>query len=50
MASDFKSLPIIDVGPLLEKINYSKMAEDPSVVEVARQLDKACRETGFFYV
>uniref|UniRef100_A0A2N9F370 Fe2OG dioxygenase domain-containing protein n=1 Tax=Fagus sylvatica TaxID=28930 RepID=A0A2N9F370_FAGSY len=26
------------------------MAEDPGVSEVVRQLDKACREAGFFYV
>jgi len=50
MSSDFKTLPIIDVAPLLEKIGDPKMAEDPDVAEVVRQLDKACRETGFFYV
>lgn len=50
MSSDFKTLPIIDVAPLLEKIDDPKMAEDPNVAEVVRQLDKACRETGFFYV
>eukprot|EP01018_Ginkgo_biloba_P006507 Gb_29182 [translate_table: standard] len=50
MTSDFKSLPIIDVGPLIEKSDNPKVAEDPNVAEVARQLDKACRETGFFYV
>ncbi|XP_057845666.2 2-oxoglutarate-dependent dioxygenase 33 [Cryptomeria japonica] len=50
MASEFKSLPVIDVGPLLEKTEDSEMANDQSVAEVARQLDKACRETGFFYV
>ncbi|KOM32353.1 hypothetical protein LR48_Vigan01g190900 [Vigna angularis] len=26
------------------------MAEDPGVLEVVRQLDKACTEAGFFYV
>ncbi|XP_051126694.1 probable 2-oxoglutarate-dependent dioxygenase At3g50210 [Andrographis paniculata] len=50
MATDFKSIPIIDIGPLVEKWNHPSMSEDRGVAEVARQLDKACREAGFFYV
>ncbi|XP_057969144.1 probable 2-oxoglutarate-dependent dioxygenase At3g50210 isoform X2 [Malania oleifera] len=49
MATDFQSIPIIDVGPLLTKCDDPKMAEDPGVSEVVRQLDQACREAGFFY-
>ncbi|QDP16878.2 hypothetical protein Tsubulata_018428 [Turnera subulata] len=50
MATDFKSLPIIDIGPLVEKWDDPKMAQDPGVCEVVQQLDKACKEAGFFYV
>ncbi|KAK9285777.1 hypothetical protein L1049_024978 [Liquidambar formosana] len=50
MATDFKTIPIIDVSPLLAKWDDPKMGEDPGVSEVVRQLDQACREAGFFYV
>ncbi|XP_023883489.1 probable 2-oxoglutarate-dependent dioxygenase At3g50210 [Quercus suber] len=50
MATDFKSIPIIDISALLAKGDDPKMAEDPGVSEVVRQLDQACREAGFFYV
>ncbi|RDX71257.1 putative 2-oxoglutarate-dependent dioxygenase [Mucuna pruriens] len=50
MATDFSSIPIIDISPLLAKADDPKMAEDPGVLEVATQLDKACTEAGFFYV
>lgn len=50
MATDFKSIPIIDISPLVAKADDAKMAEDAGVCEVVRQLDKACREAGFFYV
>ncbi|KAE8696223.1 putative 2-oxoglutarate-dependent dioxygenase [Hibiscus syriacus] len=49
MATDFKSIPIIDIAPLLAKCDDPKMAQDPGVCEVVKQLDKACREAGFFY-
>jgi len=39
-----------DISPLLAKADDPKMAEDPGVLEVVRQLDKACTEAGFFYV
>ena len=39
-----------DIGPLLAKCDDPKMAEDPGVSEVVKELDKACREAGFFYV
>ncbi|PPS08384.1 hypothetical protein GOBAR_AA12281 [Gossypium barbadense] len=63
MTTDFKSIPIIgissnfhsfiihpDVGPIVAKGDDLKMGQDPSVREVIKQLDQACRETGFFYV
>ncbi|KAJ1421148.1 Oxoglutarate/iron-dependent dioxygenase [Sesbania bispinosa] len=50
MATDFSSIPIIDISPLLAKSDDPKMAEDPAVLEVVQQLDKACTEAGFFYV
>ncbi|CAA7055902.1 unnamed protein product [Microthlaspi erraticum] len=50
MATDFKSLPVIDISPLLLKCDDPDMAEDTGVLEVVRQLDKACRDAGFFYV
>lgn len=50
MGTDFKSIPLIDIGPLVEKWDDPNMAEDTGVAEVVRQLDQACREAGFFYV
>ncbi|KAL5753022.1 hypothetical protein ACOSP7_023197 [Xanthoceras sorbifolium] len=50
MATDFKSIPIIDISSLLSKCDDPKMAEHPGVSHVVKQLDQACREAGFFYV
>ncbi|XP_050365797.1 probable 2-oxoglutarate-dependent dioxygenase At3g50210 [Argentina anserina] len=50
MATDFKSIPIIDIGPLLAKCDDPKMDQDPGVAYVVKQLDQACKEAGFFYV
>ncbi|KMT09746.1 hypothetical protein BVRB_6g127280 [Beta vulgaris subsp. vulgaris] len=50
MATNFKSIPIIDVSPLIAKSDDAKIAEDAGVCEVVKQLDQACREAGFFYV
>ncbi|KAL6572984.1 hypothetical protein OROHE_002460 [Orobanche hederae] len=50
MATDFKSIPLIDISPLMEKWDDPNMAQDKGVAEVVRQLDRACREAGFFYV
>ncbi|XP_062077477.1 probable 2-oxoglutarate-dependent dioxygenase At3g50210 [Humulus lupulus] len=50
MATDFKSIPIIDVSALLAKCDDPKMGEDAGVMEVVKQLDRACTEAGFFYV
>ncbi|MCD7455523.1 hypothetical protein HAX54_028507 [Datura stramonium] len=50
MATDFKSIPLIDVSPLLEKWDHPNIGQDEGVAQVVRQLDQACREAGFFYV
>ncbi|XP_011005806.1 PREDICTED: probable 2-oxoglutarate-dependent dioxygenase At3g49630 isoform X2 [Populus euphratica] len=50
MATDFKSIPIIDISPLVAKCDDPKRVQDPDVLEVVGQLDQACREAGFFYV
>ncbi|KAJ0096913.1 hypothetical protein Patl1_28636 [Pistacia atlantica] len=50
MATDFKSIPIIDISPLLANCDDPNMGEDPGVRKVVTQLDQACREAGFFYV
>ncbi|XP_021802362.1 probable 2-oxoglutarate-dependent dioxygenase At3g50210 [Prunus avium] len=50
MATDFKSIPIIDIGPLLAKCDDPKMGQDSGVAQVVKQLDQACKEAGFFYV
>ncbi|KAF2295341.1 hypothetical protein GH714_032607 [Hevea brasiliensis] len=39
-----------DIGPLVAKCDDPNMARDPTVCEVVKQLDQACREAGFFYV
>ncbi|MQL84640.1 hypothetical protein Taro_017154 [Colocasia esculenta] len=39
-----------DISPLLEKCDEPNLEEDPSVLEVVRLLDQACKEAGFFYV
>lgn len=50
MATDFKSIPLIDVGPLVEKWDDPNMSQDEGVAQVVQQLHQACREAGFFYV
>ncbi|XP_055805398.1 probable 2-oxoglutarate-dependent dioxygenase At3g50210 [Solanum dulcamara] len=50
MATDFKSIPFIDLSPLLEKWDHPNIAQDEGVAQVVRQLDQACRDAGFFYV
>ncbi|XP_047958480.1 probable 2-oxoglutarate-dependent dioxygenase At3g50210 [Salvia hispanica] len=50
MATDFISIPLIDISPLVEKWDDPNPTRDERVAEVVQQLDKACREAGFFYV
>lgn len=50
MAMDFKSIPLIDISPLLEKWDHPNVAQDEGVAQVVRQLDQACRHAGLFYV
>lgn len=42
--------PDADISPLLAKSDDPKMAQDPEVLDVVAQLDKACTQAGFFYV
>ncbi|KAL9245807.1 hypothetical protein vseg_019414 [Gypsophila vaccaria] len=50
MATNFTSIPIIDISALVEKSNDASMSEDAALWEVVRQLHDACRQAGFFYV
>ncbi|XP_075501361.1 homoarginine-6-hydroxylase 2-ODD-C23 isoform X2 [Primulina tabacum] len=50
MATDFKSIPLIDISPLVEKWDDPNMSLDGGVAHVVQQLHQACREAGFFYV
>ncbi|XP_023763150.1 probable 2-oxoglutarate-dependent dioxygenase At3g50210 isoform X2 [Lactuca sativa] len=50
MSTDFQSIPLIDISPLVAKCDDPNVAQDKDVAEVVRLLDQACREAGFFYV
>ncbi|XP_073274465.1 homoarginine-6-hydroxylase 2-ODD-C23 isoform X2 [Primulina huaijiensis] len=50
MATDFKSIPLIDISPMVEKWDDPNMSLDGGVAQVVQQLHQACREAGFFYV
>ncbi|KAL6883364.1 hypothetical protein ACP4OV_010778 [Aristida adscensionis] len=50
MGSDFTALPLIDISPLVEKIDDPNLVNDKDVLQVVQMLDDACREAGFFYV
>uniref|UniRef100_A0A0E0QNF6 Fe2OG dioxygenase domain-containing protein n=1 Tax=Oryza rufipogon TaxID=4529 RepID=A0A0E0QNF6_ORYRU len=50
MGSDFKAIPLIDISPLVGKIDYPSMVNDEDLLQVVQMLDDACREAGFFYV
>eukprot|EP00250_Pteridium_aquilinum_P004809 c15008_g1_i1 orf=110-1114(+) len=45
----FTSIPVIDIGPLVEKSNDPRLGELEDVVKVVKLLDTACRDVGFFY-
>uniref|UniRef100_A0A7N0VJW1 Non-haem dioxygenase N-terminal domain-containing protein n=1 Tax=Kalanchoe fedtschenkoi TaxID=63787 RepID=A0A7N0VJW1_KALFE len=49
MATDFKFIPVIDVTALVAKCDDPGAAGDAGFCDVVKQLDKACREAGFFY-
>ncbi|CAM8934352.1 hypothetical protein QQ045_012541 [Rhodiola kirilowii] len=49
MATDFKSIPVIDVSSLIARCDDPGAVGDAGVCDVVKQLDKACREAGFFY-
>nr|XP_043606313.1 probable 2-oxoglutarate-dependent dioxygenase At3g50210 isoform X2 [Erigeron canadensis] len=50
MSTDFQSIPLIDISPLVAKCDDPNVAEYNDVAQVVRHLDQACREAGFFYV
>ncbi|KAJ8567289.1 hypothetical protein K7X08_019497 [Anisodus acutangulus] len=50
MATDFKSIPLIDISPILEKWDHPNVAQDEGVTQVVKQLDQDCLEAGFSYV
>ncbi|KAL6642982.1 hypothetical protein ACP70R_021163 [Stipagrostis hirtigluma subsp. patula] len=50
MGSGFTAIPLIDISPLVEKIDDPNMANDNDLLQVVRMLDQACREGAFCYV
>ncbi|KAL6854408.1 hypothetical protein ACP4OV_019311 [Aristida adscensionis] len=48
--SDLKSIPLIDISPLVEKIDDPDMSNDKNLLHVVQMLDDACKDVGFFYV
>ncbi|XP_074335105.1 homoarginine-6-hydroxylase 2-ODD-233-like [Apium graveolens] len=49
MAIDSDEVPVIDISALVRYFG-TNMENDEGVREVVTSIDKACRETGFFYV
>jgi isopenicillin N synthase-like dioxygenase len=41
---------LIDISPLVGKIDDPSMVNDEDLLQVVQMLDDACREAGFFYV
>ncbi|KAI3824144.1 hypothetical protein L1987_05593 [Smallanthus sonchifolius] len=50
MSTNFQSIPLIDISPLVAKCDDPNVMEDKDAAEVVRLLDRACRDAGFFYV
>ncbi|XP_073361272.1 homoarginine-6-hydroxylase 2-ODD-233 isoform X9 [Aegilops tauschii subsp. strangulata] len=50
MGSDFKAIPLVDISALVEKVDDPGMAGDGDLLDVVRELDRACKDAGFFYV
>ncbi|XP_016438061.2 homoarginine-6-hydroxylase 2-ODD-C23.1-like [Nicotiana tabacum] len=50
MATEFKSIPLIDISPLLQKWDELHESQNESIAEVVKKLDEACKNEGFFYV
>ncbi|KAJ0454579.1 putative aminocyclopropanecarboxylate oxidase [Helianthus annuus] len=50
MTTNFQSIPLIDISPLVAKCDDPNAMEDKGFAEVVRLLDSACRDAGFFYV
>uniref|UniRef100_A0A804RDF0 Uncharacterized protein n=1 Tax=Zea mays TaxID=4577 RepID=A0A804RDF0_MAIZE len=49
-SNDVTAIPLIDVAPLVKKIDDPDMANDKDLLRVVLTLDYACKEVGFFYV
>ncbi|KMZ72203.1 2-oxoglutarate (2OG) and Fe(II)-dependent oxygenase superfamilyprotein [Zostera marina] len=50
VTSNFTTIPIIDVAPLLAKCDDPNGTDDKDLLEVVAMLDEACRGVGFFYL
>lgn len=44
------SFSLLDIAPLVEKIDDPNMVNDKDLQEVVQMLDDACKDIGFFYV
>ncbi|KAG0512675.1 hypothetical protein BDA96_10G034200 [Sorghum bicolor] len=47
---DSDAIPLIDIAPLVERIDDPNMANDKDLLQVVQMLDGACKNAGFFYV
>ncbi|XP_076898445.1 homoarginine-6-hydroxylase 2-ODD-C23.1-like [Bidens hawaiensis] len=50
MSTNFQSIPLIDISPLVAKCDDPNAMDDEDVAQVVTLLDRACRDAGFFYV
>ncbi|GBG92918.1 hypothetical protein CBR_g57754, partial [Chara braunii] len=52
VSTSYSRLPLIDISPLMAKGEAlsEEDLKDPDVAAVVRQIDKTCREIGFFYL
>ncbi|XP_016490991.2 homoarginine-6-hydroxylase 2-ODD-C23.1-like [Nicotiana tabacum] len=50
MATEFKTIPLIDISPLLQKWDEVNESQNESIAGVVKELDEACKNEGFFYV
>lgn len=41
---------LLDIAPLVERIDDPNMANDKDLLQVVQMLDGACKNVGFFYV
>ncbi|CAL4933140.1 unnamed protein product [Urochloa decumbens] len=50
MDSNVTEIPLIDISPLVKKIDEPDMANEKDLLGVVQRLDYACKGVGFFYV